>query len=84
MLFLLLQNWRTVGQNKSYLWGSIPVGRGRKKGNGVEGRIWFKYHIDMYVNRKMIPVVTIGGMGAGGLKEIGGGGEFKYDIFDIL
>jgi hypothetical protein len=38
----------------------------------------------MYVNRKMRPVETIPGMGRGGIKENGGGGEFKYDIFDIL
>jgi hypothetical protein len=36
----------------------------------------------MYVNGKMRPVEMISGMG--GLKENGGGGEFKYDIFDIL
>jgi hypothetical protein len=32
----------------------------------------------------MIPVQTIPGMGGEGIKENGGGGEFKYDIFDIL
>jgi hypothetical protein len=37
----------------------------------------------MYVNEKMIPVETILGMGRG-VKDNGGGGEFKYDIFDIL
>jgi hypothetical protein len=31
----------------------------------------------------MIPVETIPGMG-GWIKESGGGGEFKYDIFDTL
>jgi hypothetical protein len=31
---------------------------------------------------KMISVETIPGMGLG-IKENGGGGEFKYDIFDI-
>jgi hypothetical protein len=36
----------------------------------------------MCVNGKMILVETIPGMG--GIKEIDGGGEFKYDIFDIL
>jgi hypothetical protein len=30
----------------------------------------------MHVNAKMIPVITIPG--------IGGGGEFKYNIFDTL
>jgi hypothetical protein len=34
----------------------------------------------MYVNGKMIPAETIPGMGEKGLKENGGGGEFKYDI----
>jgi hypothetical protein len=32
----------------------------------------------------MRPVDTIPGMGGGRIKENGGGGEFKYDIFDIL
>jgi uncharacterized protein with ACT and thioredoxin-like domain len=38
----------------------------------------------MYVNGKMISVETIPGMGGEELKEIGRGGEFKYDIFDVL
>jgi hypothetical protein len=38
----------------------------------------------MYVNGKMISVETIPGMGGGEMKENGGGGEFKYDIFDLL
>jgi hypothetical protein len=38
----------------------------------------------MYVNGKMIPVETNPGMGEVGIKENGGGGEFKYDIFYIL
>jgi hypothetical protein len=32
----------------------------------------------------MIPVETILGLRGGGIKENGGGGEFKYDIVDIL
>jgi hypothetical protein len=32
----------------------------------------------MYENRKMRPVKTISGMGAGLIKENGGGGEFNY------
>jgi hypothetical protein len=32
----------------------------------------------------MIPVETIPGMGGGRIKENGGEGEFRYDIFDIL
>jgi hypothetical protein len=38
----------------------------------------------MYVNTKMITVETIPGMGKWGVKESGGKGEFKYDIFDAL
>jgi hypothetical protein len=37
----------------------------------------------MYVNVKMRPVETIPGMGRA-IKESGGGGELKYDIFDIF
>jgi hypothetical protein len=36
----------------------------------------------MYVNGKVIPVEAI--PGRGGIKENGGGGEFKYDLFDTL
>jgi hypothetical protein len=32
----------------------------------------------------MIPVETLAGMGIKGTNENGGGGESKYDIFDIL
>jgi hypothetical protein len=32
----------------------------------------------------MIPVETVLGKGEGRIKENGEGGEFKYDIFDIL
>jgi hypothetical protein len=32
----------------------------------------------------MIPAEIIPGMREGGIKESGGGHEFKYDIFDIL
>jgi hypothetical protein len=38
----------------------------------------------MYVNTKMIPVETVPGIGGGERKDSSGGGEFKYDIFDIL
>jgi hypothetical protein len=37
----------------------------------------------MYVNGKIRPVGTIPGMGRRVKKENDGGGEFKYDIFDI-
>jgi hypothetical protein len=38
----------------------------------------------MYVSGKIIRVKTGPGMEGGGIKESDGGGEFKYDIFDIL
>jgi hypothetical protein len=38
----------------------------------------------MYVNAKMIPVETVPGVGGEGIKENGGEGELKYDIFDTL
>jgi hypothetical protein len=38
----------------------------------------------MYVNGKIRPVETIPGMEEGETKENGGGGEFSYDIYDIL
>jgi hypothetical protein len=38
----------------------------------------------MYVNPKMIPIETVPGIGGGAIKESGGGGEFKYGIFDTL
>jgi hypothetical protein len=38
----------------------------------------------MYVNVNTIPLEIIPGMGGGGIKESGGGGEFKHDIFDTL
>jgi hypothetical protein len=38
----------------------------------------------MYVNAKTMCVETGPGIGEGRIKERGGGGEFKYDIFDTL
>jgi hypothetical protein len=38
----------------------------------------------LYVNGKMRPVETVPGLEEGGHIGDGGGGEFKYDIFDIL
>jgi hypothetical protein len=38
----------------------------------------------MYVNAKMMPVETVPGIGAGGMKESSRGGEFMYDIFNTL
>jgi hypothetical protein len=37
----------------------------------------------MYVNAKMVPFETNSGMGCM-IKEYGGGGEYKYDIFDTF
>jgi hypothetical protein len=38
----------------------------------------------MYVNGKMRPVVSIPGMGVGGIKEKNGRGEFNDYVFDTL
>jgi hypothetical protein len=38
----------------------------------------------MYLNAKMIPVESVPRIRGGGVKESTGGGEFKYDVFDIL
>jgi hypothetical protein len=38
----------------------------------------------MYANEKMILVETVPRIGVEGIKEKGGGSEFKYDIFDLL
>jgi hypothetical protein len=35
-------------------------------------------------NGKMRPVEIVPGMGGRGKKENGGGGELRYDVFDIL
>jgi hypothetical protein len=37
----------------------------------------------MYANARMIPAKTAPGIREVGMKESSGGGEFKYDIFDI-
>jgi hypothetical protein len=38
----------------------------------------------MYVNAKMIPIITVPGIGGGWMKDSSEGGEFKSDIFDTL
>jgi hypothetical protein len=38
----------------------------------------------MYLSAKIIPVETVPGMGGQVGKQSGGGGEFKYGIFDTL
>jgi uncharacterized protein with ACT and thioredoxin-like domain len=45
----------------------IPVGGGRRWGNGERGWICCKYSVHMYVNGKMISVETIPGMGEEGI-----------------
>jgi hypothetical protein len=35
----------------------------------------------MYVNKKKRSVETIPGVGGGGIKEDGGGGEINHDVF---
>jgi hypothetical protein len=59
-------------------------GRGRRWGKGC-GRVNILQILCTHVCiRRMIPVETIPGIGEGGIKEKGGGSEFRYDIFDIL
>jgi hypothetical protein len=48
---------------------------------GVGGWICCKYCVHMYVNGKMKPVETIPGTGD---KREWWGGEFKYNMFDVL
>jgi hypothetical protein len=40
--------------------------------------------VHRYVNGRIISVETVPGMGGEGMRENGGEGDFKYDIFDIL
>jgi hypothetical protein len=48
------------------------------------GKVNIVLSVHMYVNGKMIPIETISGMGKRVIKKKGGGGKFKYGIFDIL
>jgi hypothetical protein len=73
----------TEQEGRTILPGGVGTsGREEEVGRGC-GRVNIvnKYFVHMYVKGKMIPVETIPGMG--GIKENGGGSEFKYDIFDI-
>jgi hypothetical protein len=64
--------------------GLVPV-RGEKEGRKECGKVnIMQIHVYMYVNGKIIPVETILGIGGWAVKENGGVGEFKSDIFDIL
>jgi hypothetical protein len=52
--------------------------KGGRRVNTVQKNVY------TYVNAKMIPAETIPGVGRGRIKESGGGGKFKCDIFDTL
>jgi hypothetical protein len=83
--FLLLQNQRTGGQNKSCPRGRTGISRsGAVRGRRVGGEYGAKNFVHMYVNAKMIPVEAISEIRGGRIKENGRGGEFMYDIFDTL
>jgi hypothetical protein len=74
--FTKLENRRV----EQVLYGSLSTsGRQREDGEWVwEG----EYSVNtVYVNGKMVPVEAISGME---VKKNGGGGEFKYELFDIL
>jgi hypothetical protein len=70
MSVCFLLNWKTGGQNRSYL-GSWYQWEGESSAN------------IMYINGKMSPVETISGIGAG-IKENDGWGKFTCDVLDIL
>jgi hypothetical protein len=59
--------------------GGKEVGKGCRRANMVQKNVYI--HVYKW---KVVSVETIPGMGGGGMKENGGRGEFKYDIFDIL
>jgi hypothetical protein len=62
----------------------LPEERGKEVRKGC-GRVNTEQILCTHVCKwKMIPVETIPGMREGKIKKNGGGGEFKYDIFDIL
>jgi hypothetical protein len=64
--------------------GLVPVGEGRMWGKVVGGLIWCKYCVHMCIHEKMRCVETFPGTAEREIKENDGGGEFNYDIFDIL
>jgi ssDNA-binding Zn-finger/Zn-ribbon topoisomerase 1 len=57
---------------------------GKRQGKGTGRWLGCKKFVHAYVNAKLIPVETILGIGERGIRESGGGCEFKYDIFDSL
>jgi hypothetical protein len=64
----------------------------KRIGSSEMGRLWKRSRrvntvqkfVHIYVNTKVIPIESIPGMERGVIKEIGGGCEFNYDIFDTL
>jgi hypothetical protein len=74
--FLFLQNWRTEGQNSSFLGAVVTSGRGEGVGKGCKGM--------NIVQILCTPVETISGLGGVGDKGEWWWGDFKRDIFDIL
>jgi hypothetical protein len=79
-MFSLLQNRRIRGENRVYL----EVGLGRCGGVGHGGEVGGGTNNAHTYNAKIIPAETLLGIGGVGMKERRGGGEFKYDTFDIL
>jgi hypothetical protein len=84
-LFLLLQNQRIGGQNKSCPGGKAGIS-GREEVMGKEGRRMntVQKMSTLACKCKIIPVQTIIGISRRVIKENSGAGEFKYDIFDTL
>jgi hypothetical protein len=69
--------WRDAGG------GGCTSGRQEKVGK------WWRVNMVQILctnvlNGKMVLVETLPGIGVRGMKENGGGGEFKYNIFDVL
>jgi hypothetical protein len=59
----------------------ISVSKNQEVGRVSEG----EYTVNtVYTCMQMIPIETISGIRGRGIKENSGGGEFKYDVFDIL
>jgi hypothetical protein len=73
MSLFVFTKTETGRQNRFCLRGGIQ----RKE---VGGRIWWRYSVRMYVNRKMRPVETIPEMVGERIKENDGDVEFNYDI----
>jgi hypothetical protein len=67
------------------LWGRVDTsGREEVVRRGGRRMSMVQKHAYIFINAKMIPVETVPGIWEGRVKENGGRGEFKYDIFDTL